>query len=194
MDENLVPNFSEADRFLNILDPNTKAFTFQTFPEFKTEDKNLMRSLTKVFHGTFDEFKAKLGALNNFGAGIFVMVNEGDGIIHEGEKSCRCEVNITKVRALYVDLDGAPLKPALYYKATHSMVISTSPNRYHAYWLTDDCPLEQFTLHQKALLTQLNGDPSVCDLPRVMRLPGFYHMKQEPIMVKIFAPGTGESL
>lgn len=190
----LEPNFAEADRFFNILDPNTRTFTFQTIPEVKTEDKTLRGILTNVFHGSFDEFKVKLGALNDMGAGIFVMVNEGDGVIHEGEKSCRSEANVIKVRALFVDLDGAPLGPALNYKITPSMIISTSPDRYHVYWLIEDCPLEQFTSHQKALLSQINGDPSVCDLPRVMRVPGFYHMKHEPIMVKIFAPGTGEPL
>ena len=148
--------------------------------------------LNNVYHGTFEELKAKLGAANNFGAGIFLMVNEGDGLRHNGAKTCRTAASVKKVRALFVDLDGAPLEPALNYKIAPSMIISTSPNRYHAYWLVDNCPLQEFKQHQQALAKQLNGDPSVCDLPRVMRVPGFYHMKREPILVKIISLNLSE--
>ena len=57
------------------------------------------------------------------------------------------------------------------------ILIETSLDRWHAYWLINDLPLDQFTQVQKALIDRFNSDPSVHDLPRVMRLPGFIHHK-----------------
>ncbi|MEO6269834.1 MAG: DUF3987 domain-containing protein, partial [Lautropia sp.] len=59
--------------------------------------------------------------------------------------------------------------------------------RFHAYLRTDDCPLEKFTLLQKALAQKFNGDHGVNDPSRVMRLPGFWHRKAEPFMTRILS-------
>src|SRR5215472_5611955 len=40
-------------------------------------------------------------------------------------------------------------------------------------------PLKVFEPLQKALADRFNGDPAVCDLSRVMRLPGFVHRKEK---------------
>ena len=182
--KNLVANLEMATNFLKQLDCDEAIFTFQTFNEKAGKNSNLVR----VFHGTLEENMDYLARLNNKGAGIFVMVNQGDGIRHSQAKTCRTSGNIIRVRAFFVDLDGAPLEPVLKFKVTPSMVVQTSPERYHAYWLINNCPLDQFKVHQKALALQLNGDPVVCDLPRVVRLPGFYHMKREPYLVNLIEP------
>jgi Protein of unknown function (DUF3987)/RepB DNA-primase N-terminal domain len=44
---------------------------------------------------------------------------------------------------------------------------------------------EQFAELQKALAARFGGDPSVHDLPRVMRLPGFFHRKGAPFLTLI---------
>jgi hypothetical protein len=112
---------------------------------------------------------------------VFVTVNETDG-------KGRATTNIVRVRATFVDLDGAPLEPVTTHRIPPHIVIESSPDRWHAYWLTVDCPLKDFKIAQKRLASQFNGDPSVCDLPRVMRLPGFLHQKGEPFMTKIIFP------
>lgn len=58
-----------------------------------------------------------------------------------------------------------------------SFVVESSPGKYHVYWLIDDCSLDKFSDYQKALAETFGGDPSVTDLPRVMRVPGFLHQK-----------------
>lgn len=185
----LQPNFAEAERYLKNLDPDTDMHTFQTLCDKKSGiSPDKVAVLNNVFYGTFNELKFKLGALNNLGAGIFAMVNKGDGVCHGGAKTCRTIESVIAVRALFVDLDGAPLEPALNYKIKPSMVIQTSADRYHVYWLSENIQLDQFKPLQQALATNLNGDRAVCDLPRVMRLPGFYHMKGEPFMVKLIEP------
>lgn len=59
------------------------------------------------------------------------------------------------------------------------IIIESSPSRFHAYWFVEHVPLEKFESIQKSLAKRFNADSSVCDLPRLMRLPGFFHRKGE---------------
>jgi hypothetical protein len=86
---------------------------------------------------------------------------------------------------VFSDLDGVPLDPVMQIKFLPHIVNETSPRRWHAYWRVDDLPLDQFTAVQKGIAARFNGDPAVCDLPRVMRLPGFLHRKGVPYLVRI---------
>jgi len=169
----LVPNLEDAQRFLRGLD-SSDAFTFQAIPEAKDSTAR-----PAVLHGTLDEHVAELEALNRNGAGIFVMVNAGDGEIRPGARTCRTQANVTRVRALFVDLDGAPLEPVLTSEDPPDLVVATSPGRWHAYWFFNDCELHEFSHLQRCLAAHFGGDQSVCDLPRVMRLPGFWHLKSD---------------
>jgi hypothetical protein len=181
----LTPDMDEAARFLNLLDP-TGTFTFQTFDD---NAKHKDWSLARVYQGTLMEHADTLTQLQQRRAGVFVTVNRGDGIVHPGDKTCRTAKNIIAVRALFADLDGAPLQPAL--EACYpDIVIESSPERWHCYWLTNDCPLDDFRRHQKAIAAKFGSDPKVIDLPRVMRLPGFWHQKAEPFMTHMIFPGA----
>lgn len=171
--QNLNPNVEDARRFLDNVDA-TGIFTFQAIPEARN---SIVRPA--VLHGTLDEHAVALGALNRSGAGIFVMVNAGDGETKPGAKTCRTQANVIRVRALFVDLDGAPLEPVMAFDPTPDLIVETSSGRWHTYWLVDDCELHEFSHLQKLLAARFEGDPAVCDLPRVMRLPGFWHLKSE---------------
>jgi len=81
-----------------------------------------------VLHGTLDQHAAMLASLNDKGAGIFVMVNEGD-------LQGRGSVNVKDSTALFVDLDGAPLEPILQCALSPHIVVDSSKGRYHVYWL-----------------------------------------------------------
>lgn len=164
-----------ATCFLSRLDEDADFFTFQTF-----DDNSSRKSpqLARILHGSFNEHYESLCDLQNQGAGVFVTINETDG-------KGRTTSNIKRVRALVVDLDGSPLDPLLNAPIEPHMVIQTSQNRYHGYWFIEDCPLERFSKVQKTLASQFGGDPSVCDISRVMRLPGSLHLKQEPFFTKV---------
>ena len=165
-------NFTPASHFLQAIDP-AGGFTFQTFDDNPRKD----HYLAKVFHGTFSEHRNELARLNKAGAGIFVTVNKTDG---RGRK----KENVTVVRAVFLDLDGAPL-PDEWPIEPH-LIVESSPGRYHAYWLVEgNFPLTQFEGVQKAIAAKFHGDPAVCDLPRVMRIPGFLHQKHTPFLSRI---------
>jgi hypothetical protein len=44
--------------------------------------------------------------------------------------------------------------------------------------------LERFSHIQKQLVARFSGDPQCVDLPRVLRVPGFYHHKEEPFLIE----------
>src|SRR5690606_20466233 len=108
--------------------------TIQTFGE-GTAKHTL--GLNRILHGTLAEHRHTLAELNARGAGIFWMVNAGDG---KGRKAS----NVRRVRAVFVDLDGAALEPVQASPLAPHAIVESSPGRWHAYWRMADCPLDQF--------------------------------------------------
>jgi hypothetical protein len=103
------------------------------------------------------QYADELIALNQAGAGIFLMVNRGDG---RGRRA----KNVIGIRALFVDLDGAPLQPVLSAGVPPHLVVESSHRRYHCYWISAGCPVDRFTTLQKALAARFNGDRP-CTIP-----------------------------
>jgi hypothetical protein len=155
--------------------------TFQTFSDRDETKVNRVNGesydpLAHIRHGSLETHAHELANLNRGAAGVFVTINATNGHGRKAE-------DVIRVRAVFVDLDGTPL-PETWGVEPH-LVVESSPGRFHAYWLVSDCPIERFTPIQKAIATKFGGDPSVHDLPRVMRLPGFLHQKAEPFMTRI---------
>jgi hypothetical protein len=168
----LAPDRNEAARFLALLDAAATRFTFQTFDDNKDRrDKTLAR----VLHGSLDQHWATLARLNSLGAGIFVTINETD---FKG----RTAANIVRVRALFLDCDGAPLPQD---GPRRHIAVESSTGRFHAYWKPNGIALADFGQMQKLIARRWHGDQSVNDLCRVMRLPGFVHRKGEPFLTRI---------
>lgn len=167
--------YQAAHQFINLLSEGNIC-SFQTFDDSRELSR---KRLTRVLHGYLDQNIDKLIKLNNDGAGVFVMVNQGD---------CkrRASENVTNIRAVFVDLDGSPVQPVLDAPIKPHIVIQTSPNKFHAYWLVNDLDKENFKPLQQLIARTYGGDMKVCDLPRVMRIPDFYHKKSDPFKVRIF--------
>lgn len=163
----------EASQFLDLLTEESLV-TFQTFDDTKRQDKRLVR----ILHGTLDQHMEILHELNSKGAGVFFTVNQTD---LQGRQS----KNVTRIRSFFIDLDGASLDPVLSAPLEPHIIVESSPGRYHAYWIVEGAPLNQFSIIQKKLISKFSADPCVHDLPRVMRLPGFFHNKQAPFMVRV---------
>ena len=177
----MTRNRTEASAFLNVLAPG-KLVTFQTFSdrdELKRHDPEsgkLTDPNARCYHGDLNRLEERLRTHNQAGAGVYVMVNEGDGKGRKGN-------NVVRVRAVFIDTDGAsypdrlPLEPHL--------VVASSPGNWHLYWLACGLALTEFSVVQEALAGCYGTDPAVKDLPRVMRVPGFYHCKGEPVPVRL---------
>ncbi len=164
----------DAYKFIELLSGGDSC-TYQTFDD----DRKLKRkNLIKIIHGRLEDHIQQLEKLNNQGAGIFVMVNAGD-------LKGRASKNVLSVRAAFVDLDESPIQPVLDGPLKPHIVVESSPGKYHAYWLVDGIELTAFKAVQQSLALRFKADPSVCDLPRVLRLPGFNHNKKTPTLTKI---------
>jgi len=151
--------------------------TYQTFADKNVPDKGTFARVINDKGQLSNGVKKQLESLNKAGAGVYLTVNETDG------KGRKIE-NITQVRACFADLDGAPLHPVWDYHP--SMVVESSPGKYHAYWLTDEkFPLEGFTQVQEAIALTFQSDSTVKDLSRVLRVPGFYHNKGTPFLTRV---------
>lgn len=154
---------------------NNEQFTFQTFDDnADRKDKSLIRQ----FYGTLDQHANTLHELNSRGAGVYVTVNTTDG-------NGRTAKNITAVRALFVDFDtpdNKRLARLLSLPITPSVIVESSKNKHHAYWVVDGVALDEFSGLQKQLIAYFTHagdapDKAIHDLPRVMRLDGFTHQK-----------------
>ena len=171
---NTTIDIEDAHRFLDRLSTN-QPHTFQTFDDDK-DRKN--QSLVRILHGTLDDVMTDLTFINAAGGGVYVCVNATD---FKGRRS----ENVTNIRANFTDLDGAPVKPVLMADPPAHVIIETSPDRFSAFWFVQGENLDQFETIQRRLAIHFNSDPSVLVLPRVMRLPGFFHNKAAPFRSRI---------
>lgn len=168
----------QASAFLAALAPDDQ-LTFQTFPE--KAFKNTCKAGPQIVHGTYANVCERLSDLNRQGHGIFIMVNQGD--LH-GRKA----ENVLRVRAHFIDIDNAPIDPVLASELPPQILVESSPNKWHAYWLVEDCPLDQFKLRQSALVQKFGADSTAVDLCRVLRMPGFWHRKDTPFQTRLVKP------
>ena len=125
------------------------------------------------FSGSLDQLH-KHNAQNR---GIFFVVNYG------GQK----DEDITRINAQFMEMDDKPLdeqqKLINEFPIPPSMIIQTRKS-LHTYWFMKNADLDRFRPIQKALVKHFGGDPACINESRVMRLPGFYHCKSDPVMVK----------
>jgi P4 family phage/plasmid primase-like protien len=174
-------SIEETTRFLNILEEGGR-FTFQTL-----DDKKSGAPLIRTLHGTLEEHVEELKRLNSAGAGVFVTVNKTNGA---GRKAS----DIVKVRAHFIDSDDAPiLEVCAKIPIKPHILVETSEGKGHAYFLVSDTPLAEFTHIQDQLRLAFGTDPAVTDLPRLMRLPGFFHNKQEARLVRLIHVEEGQT-
>ncbi|WP_456670434.1 DNA-primase RepB domain-containing protein [Bradyrhizobium sp. USDA 3240] len=134
--------------------------------------------------GTLRDLWSELCAWNNVGFGVFLCINEMDG-------SGRYEIaNVKTIRCQAVDLDNLSAQQnyerAAQFNPPPSFAVQSSPGKLHIYWQTQHhTDRNKFTLLQRKLIQHFDGDKTVIDPSRVLRLPGFLHLKtpEQPHLV-----------
>lgn len=167
----LTPDVAQAQRFLDLLEPGGQ-FWFQT----QVGPNPGGRGSPRVLSGTLTQVADQLAALNLAGSAVWVQINAGTG---------RKDADVTRVRSYFVDLDHASADPLFASPLPADIIVQSSPGKYHGYWLTGAAPLDQFVARQHALADRFDGDHAICNLGRVMRLPGFIHQKATPFLSHI---------
>lgn len=115
-----------------------------------------------------------LVAANAAGAGIFFCVNQCQGQ--------RSKKNVTRVRCIHGDFDSATdaMLENVYTILHPSIAVTTSgANRCHLYWLIskDETTSKELAEELNKSLVLLGADKAATDVSRLLRLPGFRHMK-----------------
>ncbi len=174
----MTPDRAQAETFLAALAGSADAtVTWQLF-----SDNKAGRRHAAVYHYPVEKVWRELSWQNNVGIGIFIMVNAGDG-------GNRASANVVSLRALFVDDDKGVIElGGSKLAALPPSIVVQSKRGPHLYWLLNEGEaLKRFTPAQEVLAAHFGTDSAVKDLPRVMRVPGFFHMKDpaDPFMVQL---------
>ncbi|HII4514167.1 TPA: phage/plasmid primase, P4 family [Clostridium perfringens] len=118
-----------------------------------------------------------LMAHNEANRGIFFVVNSGGNI----------DRKINKINAQFFECDTLSLEEQMEniskFPLEPSIIVQTKKS-LHVYFLIKNGKVEKFRDIQKKLAKHFKGDGSCINESRVMRVPGFYHCKEEPVRVK----------
>ncbi|RLA23496.1 MAG: hypothetical protein DRQ62_06250 [Gammaproteobacteria bacterium] len=131
-------------------------------------------------HGNLDTVARELADRNALGFGVFFTINAGGTKARE----------ITHPRAFYLDFDKPCTRAELGLKLARcpfppTMIVESSPGKWHVYWIVDGCPVEVFTHYLKAFAAFMGSDHLAATLHQVLRVPGFYHTKGEPFQSRL---------
>lgn len=177
---------AEARAFLEFLDPDAVGlalpFAFQTYDDNKSRAD---KAGARTYIGTIDQQGGKLAAANRAGYAVHVTINDTAG-------EARTAANVCRVRKHFVEIDGTMRRDRIAKLAETiglkiAWINELSPGKYHVYFnVADDAArdLAGFTRRQKQLAKVFNGGPESVDLPRVLRVPGFWHQKGKPFQVR----------
>lgn len=157
-------NLSQAQLFLNCLDPTADRFLFVLInPDRQSEPpKAAFVEPSAAFND--------LMAWNSQGYGVYVNVNQTEGVHRRRE-------NITRCRAVFIEDDNKTRsKP---YPINPNLVVESSPGKYHIYYLTSTTVFDQYEEVQQTLVNDYGGDPNARDISRILRVPGFYNTKSQ---------------
>jgi hypothetical protein len=122
-----------------------------------------------------------LGHENANGANIYVAANP----LRSGSRK-RTKESIASVRHLYIDIDTygdarlASLKTSDAVP-TPTAILSTSPGKYQVLWHVEGFDFDRQESTLKQLAIAFGGDPACTDRNRVLRLPGFFNRKYDPV-------------
>lgn len=156
--------------------PNLKDCSIQTFDDI-WKNKSLARIAPRT-EGNLELMED----INSNGAGVFFSVNS----MERGKRSIS---SVTGVNARICEMDDytkeeqkqkihdCPIRP--------SMVVE-SKKSYHMYRFSEDGTVEKRKEICKGLRDYFDWDPAVVDISRVLRVPGYYHLKDrdDPYMIE----------
>jgi hypothetical protein len=169
-----------AVQFARLLDPSPKArYAVETYTDMpsgalKPKPDPLSNRFINLSLDDLAALTSKLDGLNKAGAGVFIAVNQFDGQ--------RSKQNLTRVRGVHADFDGVSedtLSAVRNLLPPTIEVQSSRPENCHFYWLLDGGE-EMDTATAEAInrrLVELGADKAAVDVSRLLRLPGFRHMK-----------------
>lgn len=149
-----------AMRFLEVLDPSLRAFTFHAIS--KGDPTPFL--LSSILHGSTSDLSPQLLELNKEEFGIYVTANRMDG---QGAK----RENVVGVRGIWQnDTHGF----GGHYPLPPSLVVANELGECQRVWLASE-PIgrRDFLTLQRALVKAYGSDKTAVDLAGLLQVPGF---------------------
>ncbi len=171
-----------AEEFLARL-PSSELTQFQYFDDSEKKDPQKAKSVSAFVR---DKAKQRQGD----GCGVFFSVN--------GFREKRKKENLALLRGFYIDWDAQKAGAQTLAEVTAGKVnmlrrllllegvfvphvIIETKGGLHCLWLVEfgehALMPEMYTEHQGEIVTYFGADPGAKDVTRVLRLPGFFHLK-----------------
>lgn len=144
-------------------------------------------------HPENEEQLGMLAEYNAEGYGVYAVINR---LAPTVEQRCKKrqgarDQDVIGIRAFFIDLDdetgpGENARKLAASPLTPTLIVRTSaPHKLQAYWSLrpgEDFPVSDFARVQARLAARFGSDPHVTNPARVMRVPGFWHTKAEPVL------------
>jgi RepB DNA-primase from phage plasmid len=186
-------DFDEARRFLTLLDGDAGRFLFGSHDDNKVRAKALIADAKASGRPKPNTFQSRCASLDDPDLRRWMPERQAAGwaitVSAQAMKaSKRLASEVAYIRVIFAEMDiGEPLRP---WPLEPSMVVETSPGRYHVYWLIlSEGPITEQDFHgiMMCLCESYGADPDAKDLARTMRLPGTWNLKPErpPHLVRI---------
>lgn len=133
--------------------------------------------------------------LNAKGYGVFTTPNTfvGSPKVH----------NLKKINFCFFEIDDIPkdeqlekIELSTSLTGVGPTLIIESKNSFHVYYkIFDNCSIEDFNLIQKGLIKYFNSDKKITNVNRLMRVDGFFHLKnpKDPFLVQRFSSNPSRS-
>ena len=163
--------------FLSAFYSENDEVCIRVFSDRKAEDPEYKGNKYTEKLKNIDVLLPTLKQHNEKHRGIFFVVNSGG---HTDEE-------ITRVNAQFVEMDTGSFEEQQEkinaFALPPSIIVKTRKS-LHCYWLMKDAEVSKFREIQLRLVKQFTGDSMCQNESRCMRIPGFYHSKQEPVLVE----------
>lgn len=136
---------------------------------------------------------SQLKGLQEAGYGVFFTPNGIGEVRNPDGTLLRWDGNVVSLNACFADFDSgskaSQMERIRSCPAEPSLIVE-SKRGYHAYWFLKDREVtpERLSLWkrvQTSIAEKMEGDKACSNPSRLMRLPGYYHLKGEPFMVEV---------
>jgi hypothetical protein len=176
------PNLDDAVAFATALTGGSNGVPSSPL-RFRLIHDTQRNAPAREFQGDVRAVWPSLMAAQGQGYAIYYFVNEVFPDLPGHAK----DENVMRVRAIPADFDkGIPndwewhVKPDLLVHTS----ITDGVQRGQALWLPkEEVPLAQFKPLCQQVIETYGSDPAVCNLSRILRLPGTLHLKDKPQLV-----------
>ena len=171
-------DYDAAERYLTLLNGNKPIDNIKFQFTFFDDKKGGMKGYK---YGTLKNAWPMITSKNNSGCGIFVTVNRTDKAAINGKSK---NDDITGIRAVFRDIDMPPPKDP---ELKPTFTVMTSEKKWHDYWIVEDgnVNFEDWNKVMSTMVNDYGADRGAKDLARVLRLPGTYHIKNDPVLVTL---------